>query len=335
MHHAFKSTNGLFSSSLIVNITSNSRTHQTKPVKPLSIQFPQMMKPTLSPIPLVFITIIISLEHVHSIEYQQPTCPYSFTCGEFRNISYPFWTNNQPQQCGHPSFKLENCDQPNNVTINTISGSYRVIEIQPLTQTLKLSRLDFSDNICPKTFVNLTFDTILFSYTINDEYSTLLYNCQQTDTVAFYSYKFPCPINNIARDAYFEPDRFSEAGLKYPGCDIALWVPILTTSIQGLLNNSIDIYGVINRGFEVKWNIDAMQCNNCLLSGGRCGYNTTLSAFNCYCPDRNYLRICLGAQPPLPTPQQDGSAISPASHHVNGMCYLPFVYFYLFLPVND
>ncbi|KAL5751303.1 hypothetical protein ACOSP7_025906 [Xanthoceras sorbifolium] len=193
--------------------------------------------------------------------------------------------------------------------MDILSWKYHVIEINHETQLLQLARMEFSGSICPETFTNNSLDDKLFSYTINDEYATLLYDCNPTENPSYN--KFSCPINNIPRDAYFNGDGSILGGdITSRGCNITLVMPVLVISVQGFFNRSLTIDQVINGGFEVRWNIDAVQCEDCIKSGGNCGYNTTVNAFSCFCPDRAYSRAC---RPPTPTPtsQQDNPADAP------------------------
>ncbi|KAK2647937.1 hypothetical protein Ddye_015426 [Dipteronia dyeriana] len=282
------------------------------------------MKSTIFPIPLLFFFItnlrlsIIFPGYVYGIDDRYSNCSSSFNCGKFKDIGYPFWGNDQPEYCGHPSFKLENCQEADNVTMDSLSWKYHVINIHSETQVLKLARMDFSASICPETIANNSLDEKLFSYTINDEYATLLYDCDPTQDPAAYDGQFSCPINNIPRNAYFNSDRstYSSSVVTSWKCKISLLMPILVISAQGFWNHSLSINQVVIEGFEVRWIIDALQCKDCINSGGKCGYNITLEAFSCFCPDNAHTRVCRSPQTTPSTNQQDGSADAPSPNHV-------------------
>ncbi|KAI9174466.1 hypothetical protein LWI28_017732 [Acer negundo] len=287
------------------------------------------MKSTIFPIPLLFFFItnlllsIIFPGYVYGIDDRYSKCSSSFNCGKFKDIGYPFWGNDQPEYCGHPGFKLENCQEADNVTMDSWSWKYHVINIHLETQVLKLARMDFSASICPETIYNNSLDEKLFSYTINDEYATLLYDCDPTEDRAAYYSQFSCPINNIPRNAYFYFDQsiYSSRDVTSWGCKISLVMPVLVIAAQGFWNHSLSINQVVIEGFEVRWIIDALQCQDCINSGGKCGYNITLNAFSCFCPDKVYTRVCRSPQttPTKKTNQQDGSADVPSPNHVKVM----------------
>ncbi|KAK1564998.1 hypothetical protein Q3G72_016538 [Acer saccharum] len=284
------------------------------------------MNSTIFPIPLLFFFItnlllsIILPVYVYGIDDRYSNCSSSFNCGKFKDIGYPFWGNDQPEYCGHPGFKLENCQEADNVTMDSLSWKYHVINIHSENQVLKLARMDFSANICPETIANNSLDEKLFSYTINNEYATFLYDCDPTEDPAAYYGQFSCLINNIPRNAYFNSDRsiYSSSEVTSWGCKISLVMPVLVIAAQGFWNHSLSINQVVIEGFEVRWIIDALQCKDCINSGGKCGYNITLNAFSCFCPDKVYTRVCRSPQTtPTPTTnQQDGSADAPSPNHV-------------------
>ncbi|KAL0343369.1 UNVERIFIED_CONTAM: LEAF RUST 10 DISEASE-RESISTANCE LOCUS RECEPTOR-LIKE PROTEIN KINASE-like 2.1, partial [Sesamum angustifolium] len=68
------------------------------------------------------------------------TCSQPFQCGSLGEIGYPFWGGNRPVSCGYPGFQI-NC-QSNVPFLNISSTSYRVLQVDNTTQTLRVSRED-------------------------------------------------------------------------------------------------------------------------------------------------------------------------------------------------
>jgi hypothetical protein len=215
-----------------------------------------------------------------------------FSCGNFTNLSYPFWSfNNQPSYCGHPNFRLD-CK---NLTIDIKLQKFRVIDINQTSQLLRIARLDlwsYNDNDasivpCPKKYINVTIDLDFFAYTSNYEKYTLLYECDPLPTDSYISGSslssevsqvISCLIEGEPRDAYVvsraKVDDFK--GLK---CKNNITVP-------GLKNSIIDASSVLDEGFEVRWNgVEQNICDGCIKSGGRCGYNVSENAIMCLCPN--------------------------------------------------
>ncbi|TQD87043.1 hypothetical protein C1H46_027426 [Malus baccata] len=70
-------------------------------------------------------------------------CSYASSCGEIRNISYPFRLKGDPSGCGDPDYELS-C--VNNKTILEISpGKFYVTSISYDDQTLRLVDANFAD----------------------------------------------------------------------------------------------------------------------------------------------------------------------------------------------
>ncbi|KAJ4713429.1 Leaf rust 10 disease-resistance locus receptor-like protein kinase [Melia azedarach] len=245
---------------------------------------------------LFFITnLLLSVlfpEYVYAYDgYDE--CSKSFRCGSFTNIGYPFWTNGQSEYCGHPAFKLD-CEG-DNVTIDITSQKYHVLNVSYEYQILKIARTDYRSSICPKSFVNITFNvTDFFNITVNDEYATLLYDCDPTEDQAHN--KFSCPINDRVVDFYFTAPTLTGPEIS-ARCNFSLLVPVLDIAIERLIDFSMTIEQVIKEGFEVKWNLDAEECFECTDSGGKCGYNRTLNDFTCFCPDQPYSTKCRKGPP--------------------------------------
>jgi hypothetical protein len=92
------------------------------------------------------------------------SCSQMFNCGEIKNIGFPFWEDTRPSNCGSPGLKLH-CEGSNVTTIEIMNVTYRVLDVNPKTQILKISREDLSSTgICslPPGLVN-TVSTPHFS----------------------------------------------------------------------------------------------------------------------------------------------------------------------------
>ncbi|XP_052293974.1 LEAF RUST 10 DISEASE-RESISTANCE LOCUS RECEPTOR-LIKE PROTEIN KINASE-like 1.2 isoform X2 [Citrus sinensis] len=256
--------------------------------------------------PLVFSIYVNVYEEAYS------KCSASFSCGNFTDIGYPFWSNDQPDYCGHPGFKLD-C-QGDTATIDINSQKYDIVEIYHESQILKIAKADFMSNICLINFINSTLDFNLFEYTFSDQNASLLYYCDHlTEHHQPRIQKFTCPINNRSIDCSFSAPAISSYDELTSRCKISLLIPVLALAVEGFTIHSWSIDQVIKEGFEVKWIIDHGPCNDCLISGGKCGYNGTTNDFTCFCPYRPSPRTCFRTQPPA-----NSAAANPSTAPGNG-----------------
>ncbi|KAF7819903.1 LEAF RUST 10 DISEASE-RESISTANCE LOCUS RECEPTOR-LIKE PROTEIN KINASE-like 1.2 [Senna tora] len=216
------------------------------------------------------------------------------SCGNITNISYPFWTNSQPHYCGHPKFMLD-CQQDKNLTIiNINSGDFRVVGLNLTARILTISRMDLWGTMCPQDYTNITLDYAFFNYTLTNENTTLLYDCDPDPysnltslNVSSNPVRFNCSINGIPRDSYFMLST-EWVNVSVLGCKIGIVVPILEVAFMSYIKEALDPSYVIEQGFEVTWDVDEGNCENCRNSGGRCGYNngSSTEGFICLCPNK-------------------------------------------------
>ncbi|XP_054788047.1 LEAF RUST 10 DISEASE-RESISTANCE LOCUS RECEPTOR-LIKE PROTEIN KINASE-like 2.4 [Prosopis cineraria] len=86
----------------------------------------------------------------------------SFSCGFISKLAYPFWGENRAEYCGLPDFQLK-CEA-NIPKIITQSLTYRILDLNSTSQTLRVARDDYYDTICPSRYKNNTFDPTSFKY---------------------------------------------------------------------------------------------------------------------------------------------------------------------------
>ncbi|XP_027940337.1 LEAF RUST 10 DISEASE-RESISTANCE LOCUS RECEPTOR-LIKE PROTEIN KINASE-like 2.1 isoform X2 [Vigna unguiculata] len=75
----------------------------------------------------ILATIIILLQPDYGIAKRHPPCPTS-SCGQIRNISYPFRLKGDPGQCGDPRYELD-CVNNATLLLTLLSGKYHVRDI--------------------------------------------------------------------------------------------------------------------------------------------------------------------------------------------------------------
>ncbi|CAL5186598.1 unnamed protein product [Lathyrus oleraceus] len=247
---------------------------------------------------LLFLSLFLVPIHVNSDAKSYKSCA-PFTCGSFTNITYPFWNmNSQPNYCGHPNFTLD-C-QKNNLTIDINSQKFHIIDMNQASQVLKIARLDLwnydAANVpsCPDTNVKLNLG--FFKYTSNDESYTLLSGCDPLPTntygpplISEVSQKFSCLIDSEPQDAYLI---LSTKMADFTGLECKNNIKVYGPK-SSIIDDSGTTVNVLKDGFEVGWSgVDDDICNYCKKFGGRCGYNTTKSAFMCICPNQQSYGDC-------------------------------------------
>ncbi|XP_058722447.1 LEAF RUST 10 DISEASE-RESISTANCE LOCUS RECEPTOR-LIKE PROTEIN KINASE-like 1.2 [Vicia villosa] len=235
----------------------------------------------------IFLSLFFSQFHVTADEMYTSCAP--FNCGNFINISYPFWNfNTQPSYCGHPKFMLD-C-QNGSLTIEIKSQKFHILHMDQASQILRIAREDMWNlvagerRLCPKHYTNVDIDFHLFNYTSNNEIYTILYECGPLPD-SYYSLAnqnifevTTCFIEGILHTEYIvSSDKLADFGVMK--CKNS-------TTVRGkrnyLKNNSTVTRNVLEEGFEVRWNVVGDDtCHNCIKRGGRCIYKRVEKAVLC------------------------------------------------------
>ena len=240
-------------------------------------------------------------KYVCGIDFRYATCNSSVECGRLGKIHYPFWVNgSQPWYCGHPWFGLF-CHK-DEATMWILSEFFHVIDMDSSTQTLKIARIHEPSTgsiSCP--YFNRNMDQIAsFSYTSDVEIISVLHDCPLIKGLS--SYKYPCAVvNNKQSHSYFVANT-SLASRYRSRCGYSVLLPVLASAAEGLAKGSLDVGLALSKGFEVKWTANETQCEGCMESGGRCGYDWNLNTPSCFCRDRPYPESCSRPQVPAIPP---------------------------------
>ncbi|WCJ21926.1 Protein kinase superfamily protein [Euphorbia peplus] len=247
-------------------------------MKPASFQSSSLFS---SSIIVLLVSVVSMLSNAYSDHKPYDKCA-PFSCGNIKNIRYPFWGNGQPEYCGQPGFRIDCEEEEQTATMIMMNLKYHVIEINPDSQLLRIARIDLTNKICPDENFNSILNFTLFSYTSNDENATLFYDCHLSEDRKTAN-TFTCLINNIRREARLVSHLISgdESEL---GCNTSVSIPILARAVVGFLKSELTVIQVLKEGFEVRWIIDQLKCRNCAKNGGRCGYNWTVDQFSCFRP---------------------------------------------------
>ncbi|KAI5441694.1 hypothetical protein KIW84_010950 [Lathyrus oleraceus] len=235
----------------------------------------------------IFLPLFLSLFHIAADEMYTSCAP--FRCGDFTNITYPFWNlNTQSSYCGHPEFMVD-C-QNGRLTMEMMSQKFYILHINQSSQVLRIARDDLwgflpGDKLsCPKHYINVKIDSHFFHYTSNNEMYTILYECGSLPN-SYFSPSFQ--ISFEVMDCYIE-GKFNSvyivsnsklADFSAVKCENSIEVP---GKYNSLPNKSSGMKDILVEGFEVRWNgVEEDRCHACTKYGGRCGYKREENAFMC------------------------------------------------------
>lgn len=171
------------------------------------------------------------------------------------------------------------------------SELFHVIDMDNRTQTLKIARIyepSTGNFFCP--IFNASIKSTSFSYSSDVEFITFLHNCPPIEVLS--SYEYPCVVlNNTQIQSYFVANT-SLASRYRSRCGYSVLLPVLASAAEGLAKGSLDVGEALSKGFEVKWTANEKQCEGCMESGGRCGYDLNSNTPSCFCRDQPYPESC-------------------------------------------
>ncbi|CAL8136895.1 unnamed protein product [Prunus armeniaca] len=250
--------------------------------------------------PLLLITSFLSINVELSLcqdNEQYTNCSEAINCGGIGGISYPFWGVNRANYCGLPGFEVKCLE--NAPMINMSNINYRILKTDSSAPSVTVARQDYWGTICPQTYVNTSINFSLFNYPSGLTNLTFYYACNSTVPgleVNFTSQV--CSTNNgdIAVWSFTRSLPVDVAALATRACTAGVSVPVFTTAALALEANRTTIQEVVDEGFELGLEIDNVECNSCVESGGKCGHNAT-GGFSCFCLDQAYAAECNATAP--------------------------------------
>ncbi|KAK4484219.1 hypothetical protein RD792_011442 [Penstemon davidsonii] len=249
---------------------------------------------------LLFIFILTILTQTSSAShYQYESCSTPRNCTNGPNISYPFYiTNLQESYCGYPGFGL-NCTQ-NGYPLLQLPGndfiaenifyhnqSLRVYDSSVSGTTLSYQNGSFNvnnsipDNGCVQFVRNTTLPTPQFHFA---EFVTglhLMGNCNgNLSGINRLGNTVICNGTNRPVAIFGDSENLRNA--------IENCAPHVVAPVEGMDN----ILVALRRGFLLNYTSGG-DCSVCVISGGRCGFDSNRNSFRCFCPDRPYPTMCL------------------------------------------
>ncbi|XP_060195400.1 LEAF RUST 10 DISEASE-RESISTANCE LOCUS RECEPTOR-LIKE PROTEIN KINASE-like 2.8 [Lycium barbarum] len=227
----------------------------------------------------VLLFILFHLPPLSSLEnHWFASCGKSFNCGKITGITYPFWGNDRPKECGYPGFELQ-CDDQGNTIIQISNIKYLVVGINLEAQIMTVSRKDLAaDWICQ---FNTTIDNSnIFEYASTLVNFTFNYVCPPWAPPPTGSLN--CPINGMNYK-----NSFTIGGNEGDGaCHATIIVPGRKEFRPGgTIGDLRALKELLEHGFDVRWKVDNSHCKECEKFGGRCGFDVGGKKFRCWCPD--------------------------------------------------
>ncbi|KAL8532039.1 hypothetical protein ACS0TY_008592 [Phlomoides rotata] len=259
------------------------------------------MHPKLKHILLIFIqTTLLSISSSQK-DNEYATCSKSFQCGKLSNLSYPFWGGARPLSCGYPGFQL-NCggDVP---LLNISSLSYRLLNVDLSTYTLRVAREDLWNNTCPTFLHKTTLDPVYFDLSpdSSDREVTLYYGCGANRLLN----QFSCDVDGVTTVNVFDvSSRGLGSNIK---CTGNITVPVNRTAAAALetpTDSSVRVLqDALASGFSVRWSADNQNCSSCRQSNGTCGYTQdTGRSVSSTGKEGTTIRFAVPLPPPPPPP---------------------------------
>ncbi|XVE58804.1 hypothetical protein DITRI_Ditri04bG0198300 [Diplodiscus trichospermus] len=219
---------------------------------------------------IFFLFIVFPGTHCSNIQQQYTDCQSSFACGKLKEISYPFWRNEQ-SHCGRQGFQLQ-C-QPNQYPVIDINNqSFLVLEIEQNSHRIKLARSDFWDDACP--IANSSLNHVLFSYHATSNRNLSIYGCLQESSSSGPVYQFPCTTKDGITYHYLAGELSTDSENL---CEFQFTVPVLLTAYNQLINGTLTLKEALNKGFVAHYNYDNKEfCKLCRTSGGKCALDYSI-----------------------------------------------------------
>ncbi|KAG6584346.1 LEAF RUST 10 DISEASE-RESISTANCE LOCUS RECEPTOR-LIKE PROTEIN KINASE-like 2.8, partial [Cucurbita argyrosperma subsp. sororia] len=212
-------------------------------------------------------------------------CDVYYNCGDFVNITYPFWGNERPEFCGRREFEL-NCKDNKTTTMEISSIEFHVLNIRRLNHTMTIARSDLRTDFCPKIEIKTTtIDYRLFKYTLNDLNLSVWYDCPLQPGI-LDNYRFTCGSEGEIRgraNYAFETEALNRSG-NMSECRLNIEVTITKEVFEEThKNRTMAVEQGVKRGFDVEYgDFYTVACEGCKEYGGKCGGNAT-HEFYCIC----------------------------------------------------
>ncbi|KAL5761178.1 hypothetical protein ACOSQ2_020016 [Xanthoceras sorbifolium] len=208
----------------------------------------------------LFVTEIQSRKHKYN---QQVICLSS--CGDIKNISYPFRLKSDPAGCGDPDYELS-C-QSNKTILEFHSGKYYVKKISYNAKITRVVDVNLAGGSCGLPYKSLSINELVSDirytgYVDTSRRTASFVNCSRNINDTGYI-EVPC----LSRDRsyiYVMLGGHAISLLPEP-CFFVSMVPILDPDVN--YSSYETIQNLLKSGFDLGWSV---ECRNCIAAGGFC-----------------------------------------------------------------
>ncbi|KAK0573097.1 hypothetical protein LWI29_002951 [Acer saccharum] len=194
---------------------------------------------------------------------QQVVC--SSSCGDIKNISYPFRLKSDPAGCGDPDYELS-C-QSNKTILEFHSGKYYVKKISYSEQIIRVVDVNLASGSCGVPYKSLSRDVVLndirYSGQVDTRMKTASFvNCSRNISDMGYR-KVPC-LSGDQSFVYVISGGDAISLLPEP-CFFISMVPILDAGVD--YPSYETIRNLLKSGFDLRWSV---LCRDCFAAGDTC-----------------------------------------------------------------
>ncbi|KAL5828154.1 hypothetical protein ACOSQ4_019951 [Xanthoceras sorbifolium] len=211
---------------------------------------------------LFSLLIFLLISEIQARRLQQVEC--SSSCGDIKNISYPFRLKGDPAGCGDHDYELS-C-QSNKAILEFLSGKYLVKRISYAEQKITLVDVDLANGSCSLPHKSLSMIEIYDDNRYRISSLNLVYanfvRCSSKISDPTCT-RLPCLDGNQSY-VYVKYGGYNIDDLPV-SCSFISRVPIREASMEYPPYEAIQ--KLLQSGFDLMWSV---ECRHCKLAGGSC-----------------------------------------------------------------
>ncbi|KAF7808851.1 LEAF RUST 10 DISEASE-RESISTANCE LOCUS RECEPTOR-LIKE PROTEIN KINASE-like 1.2 isoform X1 [Senna tora] len=183
------------------------------------------------------------------------------------------------------------CSNNASPILNLSGTEYIVHEILYNNQSIRVSDAALSSNAtdtaCLPRTNNLTLDKTIFGVAPNQKDLFLVFGCKLDDgslPEGFLGYRIGCYAENQTESVLGMRDEGEDLRSALDKCEGGM-VRTKMGDEEGRINGE-----VLRKGFVLNWTVS--YCRSCEMTGGKCGFDSEMYTFMCYCPSSDHLVSC-------------------------------------------
>ncbi|XWS35006.1 hypothetical protein CRYUN_Cryun21dG0088100 [Craigia yunnanensis] len=206
----------------------------------------------------------------------------SSSCGDIKNISYPFRLKEDPAACGDPDYELS-CEN-NKTILNFLEGKYYVKRIFYDKRIIRVLDVNLANGDCSLPQISMGIDKVVSDGRYGEivaysEFHASFIRCSKkiNDMV---NREVPC-LNGNTSYVYVNFSDYVLHDHEFPSsCKVISTVlPVYSLDKSNHASNET-ILKMLESGFDMGWSVD---CRDCIADGGYCNFRSLdiPSTFSC------------------------------------------------------